>query len=133
MIVVKFLLHSGWDVFTLKYDVEEPVATVLDAAAMKAYLRVFKLLWALKRAEHALNSCWVDLNSLQRQLASFERCIKVSGMQTYSEPPLLSKNLISCTLGLKEAMLLITRGRHCSDVICFSRYGNCVGGSEAMP
>ena len=52
---------------------------------MKSYLRVFKLLWALKRAEHALNDCWLELNSLQRQLASLGRCIKYSGMQAYCE------------------------------------------------
>ena len=76
----------GWDVFILKYDVEEPVATVLDGAAMKAYLRMFRLLWALKRAEHSLNDCWVDLNSVQRQLTAFPTYIKRSGANAYSAP-----------------------------------------------
>jgi hypothetical protein len=76
---------SGWDVFTLKYEVEEPIATVLDSTAMKSYLRVFKLLWALKRAEHSLNVSWVDLNSVQRQLETFGRYIKTYGMQAYSK------------------------------------------------
>ena len=74
----------GWDVFILKYDVEEPVATVLDEPAMKAYLRMFRLLWALKRAEHSLNDCWVDLNSVQRQLTAFPTYIKRSGANAYS-------------------------------------------------
>lgn len=52
---------------------------------MKSYLQVFKLLWALKRAEHSLNDSWVDLNSVQRQLATFGRCIKNFGLQAYSE------------------------------------------------
>ena len=86
----------GWDVFILKYDVEEPIATVLDSASMKAYLQIFRLLWALKRAEHSLNDCWVDLNSLQRQLSAFPRYVRESGLQSYSEPFLL------CSLSAKD-------------------------------
>lgn len=80
---------AGWDVFTLKYEVEEPIATVLDQEAMKRYLRIFKLLWALKRAEHSLNDCWVDLNSVQRQLTTFPSHVKRAGAEAYSEshPP----------------------------------------------
>lgn len=81
-----FLDTVGWDVFILKYDVEEPIATVLDNAAMKAYLQIFRLLWALKRAEHSLNDCWVDLNSLQRQLSAFPGYVRQSGLQSYSKP-----------------------------------------------
>ncbi len=92
------LYTAGWDIFTLKYEVEEPIATVLDSAAMKSYLRVFKLLWALKRAEHALNDCWVDLNSLQRQLASFGHCIKGSGVPAYSMLPKLIPTTLASLL-----------------------------------
>ena len=69
----------------LKYEVEEPIASVLDSAAMKAYLQIFRLLWALKRAEHSLNDCWVDLNSMQRQLSAFPGFVRKSGLQSYSK------------------------------------------------
>ena len=51
------------------YEVEEPAATVLTAAAAAAYQRVARLLWALKRAEHSLNEAWHTLNTLQHALA----------------------------------------------------------------
>lgn len=81
---LSLIAFVGWDVFTLKYEVEEPISTVLDGAAMKAYLQIFRLLWALKRAEHSLNECWVDLNALQRQLSAFPSYVKKSGLQSYS-------------------------------------------------
>ncbi|KAK9807536.1 hypothetical protein WJX72_001944 [[Myrmecia] bisecta] len=61
--------ETGWDVFTLRYEVAEPLATVLPASAMTSYLRVFRLLWGLKRVEHTLARTWHLLNAMQRQLA----------------------------------------------------------------
>ena len=86
-------LCSGWDVFTLKYRVEEPVATVLDRAAMKAYLQLFKLAWALKRSEHSLNACWVDLNAVQRQLSVFPKYVRQTGAEAYSKLSFLARVL----------------------------------------
>ncbi|KAK9864643.1 hypothetical protein WJX84_011115, partial [Apatococcus fuscideae] len=60
---------TGWDVFVLQYSVTEPLATVLSDSAMASYLRVFRLLWSLKRVEHALATTWQLLNSVQRQLS----------------------------------------------------------------
>lgn len=71
--------------FTLKYTIEEPVATILNNSAMKAYLQLFKLAWALKRSEHSLNECWVDLNAVQRQLSAFPGYVKKTGAESYSE------------------------------------------------
>lgn len=51
----------GWDVFSLQYQVRGPLATVFTPKAMSAYLRVFHLLWSLKRAEAALAGCWTTL------------------------------------------------------------------------
>ncbi|MEW5318927.1 MAG: hypothetical protein WDW38_010111 [Sanguina aurantia] len=51
----------GWDVFSLQYQVRGPLATVFTPKAMSAYLRVFHLLWSLKRAEAALAGCWTSL------------------------------------------------------------------------
>ena len=68
---------------------------------MKSYLQIFRLLWALKRAEHSLNDCWVDLNSLQRQLSSFPRYVRQSGLQSYSMPLCLSR-LTECYVSIQE-------------------------------
>jgi len=42
-------LHAGWDVFILWYDVKEPLSSVITGQAMSGYLRLFRLLWTLKR------------------------------------------------------------------------------------
>eukprot|EP00798_Chlamydomonas_sp_ICE-L_P007206 gene7206-317_t len=57
--------ESGWDVFTLQYDIRGPLATLFTAKEMARYLRVFQLLWFLKRVEHALAQCWTLLNWYQ--------------------------------------------------------------------
>ena len=63
------LSSAGWDVFTLRYDVHEPLATLFNPPAMASYLRVFRLLWGLKRVEHGLSGAWQMLNAMQRQLS----------------------------------------------------------------
>ena len=59
---------AGWDVFILWYDVREPVSTIITAQAMSGYLRLFRLLWTLKRVEHTLNRVWQVMSGMQRQL-----------------------------------------------------------------
>ena len=86
----------GWDVFALTYSVDEPIATVLDGAAMQAYQRVAKLLWLLKRAEHSLNEAWVNLNGLQRQLSAFPTLLRRTGLRAYSEAPTLAARCPIC-------------------------------------
>ena len=89
----------GWDVFVLSYSVDEPVATVLDGAAMQAYQRVAKLLWLLKRAEHSLNEAWVELNGLQRQLSAFPALLRRTGLRAYSAAPILVTTCPGCHIG----------------------------------
>ena len=33
---------AGWDLFSLRYDVGEPLSTVFTATSMAGYLRIFK-------------------------------------------------------------------------------------------
>jgi hypothetical protein len=51
---------SGWDVFTLDYHIDGPIATVLTPQVMHEYMKLFTFLWRLKRVEFALGSCWRD-------------------------------------------------------------------------
>ncbi|EIE20511.1 hypothetical protein COCSUDRAFT_48540 [Coccomyxa subellipsoidea C-169] len=60
--------ETGWDVFSLRYSVEEPLATVMTDAAAAQIQAVARLLWALKRAEHSLSAAWLLLNTTQRTL-----------------------------------------------------------------
>ena len=86
----------GWDVFSLRYAVDEPLATVLTAAAEDAYQRVASLLWALKRAEHSLGAAWVLLNAMQRQLARLAARARREGLACPGAP--LPMDRIYCKL-----------------------------------
>lgn len=48
----------GWDVFTLEYKVDAPIDVIVTPHASKQYLKVFNLLWRVKRVEHALGATW---------------------------------------------------------------------------
>lgn len=56
----------GWDVFTLEYRMNQPLSTVFTEHNMSSYLRVFRLLWKLKHAEHTLNHVWHSLKCMNR-------------------------------------------------------------------
>ncbi|KAL6076776.1 hypothetical protein STEG23_002040, partial [Scotinomys teguina] len=45
---------TGWDVFSLDYHVDGPIATVFTRECMGHYLRVFNFLWRAKRMEYIL-------------------------------------------------------------------------------
>ncbi|KAG0653779.1 Microtubule-nucleating Tub4p (gamma-tubulin) complex component [Monosporozyma unispora] len=50
---------TGWDVFTLEYDIPEPLAITLNvnrSDGRKEYLRIFNFLWRFKRIEYICNS-----------------------------------------------------------------------------
>lgn len=66
------LLHAGWDVFILWYDMKEPLSSIITGQAMAGYLRLFRLLWTLKRVEHTLNRVWQVMSGIQRQLATIQ-------------------------------------------------------------
>ena len=58
--------------FILWYDVKEPLSSVITGQAMSGYLRLFRLLWTLKRVEHTLNRVWQVMSGIQRQLATIQ-------------------------------------------------------------
>ncbi|XP_072294508.1 gamma-tubulin complex component 3 [Eucyclogobius newberryi] len=49
---------TGWDVFSLDYHVDGPIATVFTRECMGHYLRVFHFLWRAKRMEYTLTDIW---------------------------------------------------------------------------
>ncbi|KAM3585689.1 uncharacterized protein V6R79_024488 [Siganus canaliculatus] len=49
---------TGWDVFSLDYHVDGPIATVFTRECMGHYLRVFNFLWRAKRMESTLTDIW---------------------------------------------------------------------------
>lgn len=48
----------GWDCFTLEYKISAPCDVVITQWANTQYLKVFNLLWRIKRVEFSLNSTW---------------------------------------------------------------------------
>ncbi|RMD42312.1 hypothetical protein DV735_g2814, partial [Chaetothyriales sp. CBS 134920] len=48
----------GWDSFTLEYKITPPCDVVITAWAGTHYLKVFNLLWRIKRVEFSLNTTW---------------------------------------------------------------------------
>ncbi len=64
----------GWDVFRMHYEVRGPLATLFTPRAMSQYLRVFQMLWRLKRAECDLAHSWKVLKcEVERTAAKFNR------------------------------------------------------------
>lgn len=49
---------TGWDVFSLNYHVSSPVNVVISPTAAKRYLKIFNLLFKVKRMEYTLSSSW---------------------------------------------------------------------------
>jgi gamma-tubulin complex component 3 len=64
---------TGWDVFSLEYNVEQPIKTIFKKSAMDKYRRLFKFLWRLKRVEHTLSIAW------RRQMTSAHTIRTVPG------------------------------------------------------
>jgi len=48
----------GWDCFTLEYKIDAPCDVIITQWASTQYLKVFNLLWRVKRVEFALGSTW---------------------------------------------------------------------------
>lgn len=49
---------TGWDVFTLEYKVDAPVDVIITPWTNRQYLKIFNLLWRVKRVEFGLGSTW---------------------------------------------------------------------------
>jgi gamma-tubulin complex component 3 len=52
---------SGWEVFSLDYAIDPPLAAVIHAEAISKYRIAFHMLWRLKRVEWALSGAWRNL------------------------------------------------------------------------
>lgn len=48
----------GWDSFTLEYKISPPCDVVITQWASMQYLKVFNLLWRVKRVEFSLSTTW---------------------------------------------------------------------------
>lgn len=60
----------GWDVFSLSYRTDGPIAAVFTAEATQQYLKIFHFLWRTKRVEHLLGRVWSTQTALNRTLAT---------------------------------------------------------------
>jgi gamma-tubulin complex component 3 len=49
---------TGWECFTLEYKISPPCDVVITQWASTQYLKVFNLLWRIKRVEFSLSSTW---------------------------------------------------------------------------
>ena len=49
---------TGWECFTLEYKVSPPCDVVITQWASTMYLKIFNLLWRIKRVEFSLSSTW---------------------------------------------------------------------------
>jgi hypothetical protein len=47
-----------WDLFSMRYNLGQPLASIFTPEAQEKYNRLTKLLWRLRRAERALNDAW---------------------------------------------------------------------------
>jgi hypothetical protein len=47
-----------WDLFSMRYNLGQPLASIFTPEAQEKYNRLSKLLWRLRRAERALNDAW---------------------------------------------------------------------------
>lgn len=63
---------SGWDIFSLDYKINAPINTILTPEVIKGYLKVFNLLWRLKRIEHSINTSWIQAKSKKNDLYSMK-------------------------------------------------------------
>lgn len=63
-------LDTGWDVFVLDYVFSAPLTTIFSNQAMEVYLRAFKFLWQIKRAQFLMNCSqqWRDMIVYQSYL-----------------------------------------------------------------
>ena len=68
---------TGWDIFSLGYDMDGPLTAIVTPMAEAKYQRVFTFLFRVKRIEWMLNSTWRQSSTLhhalQQQQQSFPK------------------------------------------------------------
>jgi gamma-tubulin complex component 3 len=62
----------GWDIFTLRYCVDGPIAMIFTNEVTTKYLCLFNALWHAKRMEWVLNNLW------KRQITSAKMLRKIT-------------------------------------------------------
>ena len=68
---------SGWDAFTLDYLIDSPLNVIVTPHCMAVYLRVFGVLWRMKRVEWELKDVWMRQSS--HRYAIEEQLLAVPG------------------------------------------------------
>ncbi|KAG0144469.1 hypothetical protein CROQUDRAFT_47284 [Cronartium quercuum f. sp. fusiforme G11] len=48
----------GWDVFMLEYKTETPLDVILSQKAMEKYMKMFRMIWRIKRVEYVIELGW---------------------------------------------------------------------------
>jgi gamma-tubulin complex component 3 len=71
-------LDVGWDVFFLEYVIDPPISTVVTLWCSECYLKVFRFLFAVKRAEFILNQYQNNRLFLTSSDENFSLCMRVT-------------------------------------------------------
>eukprot|EP00943_MAST-04B_sp_MAST-4B-sp1_P002977 g2977.t1 len=61
---------DGWAIFSLDYNLDDPLNTILTKNAMSKYLQVFRFLWRIKRVTHSLGTLWKHVTNSRHMLGS---------------------------------------------------------------
>ena len=61
---------DGWAIFSLDYNLDDPLNTILTKNAMAKYLQVFHFLWRIKRVAHSLGTLWKHVTNSRHMLGS---------------------------------------------------------------
>ena len=68
---------TGWEAFSLDYLIDSPLNVIITPQCMGVYLRVFGVLWRLKRVEWQLKDVWMRQSS--HRLAIEQQLLSVPG------------------------------------------------------
>uniref|UniRef100_A0A383WQ52 Uncharacterized protein n=1 Tax=Tetradesmus obliquus TaxID=3088 RepID=A0A383WQ52_TETOB len=64
--------ETGWDVFSLHYQLGPPLSSIFTPAAQTCYGQLSRLLWLMRRTERSLGSAWHTLKvEVERSLPRF--------------------------------------------------------------
>eukprot|EP00878_Enallax_costatus_P017689 GHUV01018585.1.p1 GENE.GHUV01018585.1~~GHUV01018585.1.p1 ORF type:complete len:688 (+),score=234.63 GHUV01018585.1:858-2921(+) len=67
-------LETGWDAFSLQYQLGPPLSSIFTSAAQSSYSRLSKLLWFMRRTENSLGQAWKLLKvDIERIIPRFKQ------------------------------------------------------------
>lgn len=66
--------------FVLHYEMDQPLSSIIHREAAKGYLRVFRLLWGMRRVEHSLNGAWKQMTLTERILGQLRTTARRNGL-----------------------------------------------------